>query len=517
MRTSAGSTTLTEFMTLNIVVAHDSPNAITSGHPDTFHRVLKIAADEIMASLGFEETYRVGGSVRDELLGVPVKDHDYVIRNQSLERIEAQLVIRGIHPKPLRLRDSHVVVGVRFSHPRTGLVEVVLPRTERSTGPGHRDFRIVCKPTVSLKDDALRRDFTMNALYRSVHTGTISDPLGRGLDDLEKGWIKTTHPDSFRDDPLRTLRALRFASVLGFDLVESTFEEMTKHAAQVTALTLKGVSGTALTELEKLLMGAQPARALCYMRDTGVLHVLLPELAATIGFEQRNQYHDTTVDEHTFNAVQAAAGAGAPLRVRMALLFHDAGKPWMAWRDPDGVNHYYAVEAERTIKPISHKIPPTAIYSHEWWGAWLAGRALERLNAPASLRRDVHTLIERHMLPLHDKVRRMKVHTWRAELGDSMLRDLVLHRRCDVLGKPGDVGREFATLQAISDMQQEAINNKVPRCVKDLQIRGEDLLAIGANGEQVGVILDKLLHDAMAQPKLNTSGWLLERASKFAR
>lgn len=483
-----------------------------------------ITADQFMSSLRLPEVYRVGGSVRDELLKRPVKDHDYIVRGAGVTRIEGALKDAGATVTSLKLRDGRKI-GVRAWIQQHGYMEIVLPRRETSTGPGHRDFDIVIDKDLPLEQDALRRDFTINALYKDVKTGVILDPLAKtqeggewgGLYDLECCFIRTTHPDSFRDDPLRILRALRFVStLLGFDLVESTFQEMKRHASSVTALTLKGVSATALTELEGILMGAQPGSVLRFMRDAGVLQVLLPELASIVGFRQESAYHDKLLDEHTFDAVQAAADFDAPLRVRMALLFHDAGKPWMAWTGEDARKHYYAL----TVQQIHDRLggaPPTAVHSHEWWGAWLAGAALERLNAPAELCHDVTTLIERHMLPLEGKVRPIKVRTWRAELDDFMLRDLILHRRCDVLGKGGIVDDPLEALDELEAERWASITGGVPRSRMELKIDGHDLQRLGVHAPEMGMILKRLLYEVMAQPKLNTSEWLLARAGVLAR
>ena len=129
-----------------------------------------------------------------------------------------------------------------------------------------------------------------------------------------------------------------------------------------------GLAADGLGELSKLLLGTHPAKALRIARDTGVLVQLLPELEPAIGFEQESRYHALTVDEHTFAVVQAAADAGTPLRVRLAALFHDAGKPQVAWRGTDGRLHYYAKRGYATK-------------SHEQVSAELAGAALE----PAAL------------------------------------------------------------------------------------------------------------------------------------
>ena len=462
-----------------------------------------------MASLGLPETYRVGGSVRDEALNRPGKDSDYVVRGASIDEIRDALTAAGAGAKALKLRDGRQV-GVRAEVRGLGLVEIVLPRKEVTTGKGHRDFRIVCDPSLTLAEDAERRDFTMNALYRDVQSGLVLDPLG-GMDDIAHGWIRTTHADSFRDDPLRTLRALRFASQLRFDLVPSTYAEMQVHAKHVTALTLKGVSGTALSELEKLLAGPAVGYAMRLMRDSGVLTALLPELASMVGFEQRSAYHDKALDDHVFDALQAAADLDASLRVRMALLFHDAGKPWMAWADEDGRLHYYAIPA---IQAAGAGVP-TAVYSHEWWGAFLAESALDRLNAPRDTRRDTRELIERHMLPLA-RVRSVKLHTWRAELGDDLLRDLIQHRRCDVLGKGGEVAEALQALDVLDTQLQDAIDAGVPRSTKQLALSGAQIAALGCKGPAIGDIQRQLLHEVMADPSRNDHDWLLKRAQHLA-
>lgn len=473
------------------------------------------ATDKFMATLGLPEVYRVGGSVRDELLGRNAKDSDYIVRGASISEIKQKLAEALVIAKPLLLRDGRQI-GVRALTQRFGALEIVLPRSENSTGPGHRDFAIAIDPHLSLKLDALRRDFTINALYKNVLTGDIIDPLGEGEEDLERGVIRTVHQDSFRDDPLRTLRALRFMSTLpAFCLSPATYAQMWEHASRVNALTLKGVSGTALSELLRLLDGATPVPALYVARDTGVLQVLLPELASIIGFKQNNAHHTKDLDAHTFDAVQAAATRGASTRVRLALLFHDAGKPWMAWGGKDGYAHYYALTPQQIAEqPYA---PPTAVYSHEWWGAWLANDALTRLNAPAALRQDVVTLIERHMLPLV-KTRAIKVREWRAELGDSLLRDLIAHRRYDVISKGTDATEAIMALDGIAEQHARDIHDRVPRTVKDLAATGGAIAAAtGLKGAAIGDVQRQLLHETMAQPKLNTHDWVIARAQSLAR
>lgn len=468
-----------------------------------------------MASLELPETYRVGGSVRDELLGRQAKDSDYMVRGIDLTDLHARLAVAGAKVSTIKLRTGQAI-GCRAHVKGLGLLEIVLPRYEESTGSGRHDFNIVVDPEISLEADSQRRDFTINAIYKDVNTGVYHDPTGYGLKNAREKVVRTTYSGSFRDDPLRILRALRFMSTLGFDLTLGTAQEMNTHASSVTGLTQKGVSGTALEELSKMLMGGHPGYALETMSSQGVLAHFLPELKPMLGFEQRSRYHEKNTDKHTFDAVQAAANmhTHAPLRVRLALLFHDCGKPIMAWADKDGLQHYYALD-EKKWSGLRMDATDLSHEDHETVGARLATEALTRLNAPKQLRKDVVTLIERHMLPLHENIRPYKIRKLRAELGDDLLRDLITHRLCDVLGKGGDTTEATEVLAWIANEQQRAIDANVPHNVRELAVSGQELKDLGFAGRRIGEIQRQLLQEVLSQPKLNKNEWLVQRAQKL--
>ncbi len=462
--------------------------------------------DAFMASL-HAETYRVGGSVRDELLGRKVKDADYMVRGLPLDALGTALRVAGYAWAPdvkvskLSLRDGRQA-GWRVSGGKLGLIEVVLPRTEVSTGPGHRDFEIVVDHTLSLAEDAKRRDFTFNALYRPIvkfgdrdmPTDSIDgvlDPTKTGLFDLERGYIRTTHPASFRDDPLRTLRALRFMSTLGYDLATNTEAEMREHAKSVTGLSIKGTSGTVWSELEKLLGGQAPAKALRMARDTGVLAEVLPELAPMIGFEQGSRYHDMTTDEHTFTAIEHAAAAEAPIEVMVSLLFHDSGKPATAWHGKDGRMHYYSTTLE----------DGTTTKDHAEVGAQIWKDTAARLNVPNAMRKDVTLLIENHMVGC-DKVRPARVAKARIKFGDRILAYLYVHRAADACGK----GRGTINMKHLNNVVQmnairkEMSRDKVPCKVADLEITGRDAIEKGYASSDIGKALNRVLVSVATQP-----------------
>lgn len=486
--------------------------------------------DTFIGSLGMA-SYRVGGSVRDELLGRRVKDADYIVRGVDLATLGKALRVIGYEwspdakVSPLVLRDGRQA-GWRVAARGLGCIEVVLPRTEISTGPGHRDFEIVIDPDLDLIDDAKRRDFTFNALYKAISAepyyehmvyGTILDPTERGIHDLERRRINITHADSFRDDPLRILRALRFISTLGYELGAETRATMALHADAVTGLTQAGVSGTVLDELCKLLMGQDPAAALRVARDTGVMAVAFPELAPMLGFDQGSRYHDMTTDEHTFTALETAAHVDAPLRVRMALLFHDSGKPETAWWGMDGRRHYYG-GTHIAYRPDPERQRVIAVGSettedHEIAGARIWRRAANRLNAGKTLRDDVDKLIRNHMVDCQ-KVKPVRVRRERVRLGDDLLRDLYLMRMCDLSGKGSKNMKFLANVAAMEHVRGEAQDAGVPCGPRDLKINGHDVIELGATGNDIGRVLSAVLDEVVCDPTVDkqTREWQLKRA-----
>jgi len=463
--------------------------------------------DNYMAEILGEETYRVGGSVRDEILGRRCKDGDYVVRERSLPELYTILHKAGLKPTLIKDRAGHKL-GFRINPKGLGLIEIVLPRTERKidTGVGNErhKFQIIVDPNLGLQDDAVRRDFTFNAIYRPVWTDVVNgwggrglpyvDPLG-GVSAIDRKLIQTTHPSSFKDDPLRILRAIRFISTLGFSLETQTSDQMAEYAPLMGGgLTDKGVSGTVMDEINKTLMGDNVAEALRVAARLGVLVEIMPELAPLIAHKTlATTWHDLDTWEHTLTALDAAARMGLNLRTRWSLLLHDSGKPLV----------------EKPERPHYKE--------HEIESANIARKILARLNAPRELRRDVPILAERHMVPISDKVRPTKVRRWRCELGDAMLSDLLKHRLADCMGRESVRYDDMQAIARLAAIQEDAIRMKVPASPKDLKdaglINGKDLIEMGLSGDQIGKVLDTLLHEVVSQPDRADREWLLRRAN----
>jgi tRNA nucleotidyltransferase (CCA-adding enzyme) len=262
-----------------------------------------------------------------------------------------------------------------------------------------------------------------------------------------------------------------------------------------------GLAADGMGELSKLLLGNEPARALRLARDTGVLVELLPEFERAIGFDQESRYHALTVDEHTFEVVQAAADQKFSLAVRLAALFHDLGKPYVAWRGTDGRLHYYA-------KPgFSDK-------SHEQVGCELAQSALNRLRYPNALRARVLRIIRHHMFQLGtgDALRARR---FLSRHGDEVAFELVDHKEADYRGKPGDGGEPPADDLAKLDRFRAVLRRerKQPHRLADLAVDGNDLIGIGFRpGPELGHALRELLRDVVDDPSRNTRPALMKRA-----
>ena len=256
------------------------------------------------------KTYIVGGAVRDELLGLPVKDHDWVVVGATPE----QMVAQGFRPVG---KDFPV-----FLHPRTQ-EEYALARTERKTAPGYRGFVFHTSPDVRLEDDLVRRDLTINAIARA-EDGTLTDPFDGQKDIRDKVFRHVS--DAFAEDPVRILRVARFAARFpGFTVAPETNALMRKMVdeGEVDALVPERV----WQEVARGLMEQKPSRMLEVLRGCGALARIMPELDKLWGVPQPELHHpevDTGV--HMMMVVDYAAAKDYELEVRFAALMHDLGK-----------------------------------------------------------------------------------------------------------------------------------------------------------------------------------------------
>lgn len=256
------------------------------------------------------QTYVVGGAVRDALLGLPVKDHDHVVVGATPD----QMIALGYRPVG---KDFPV-----FLHPQTQ-EEYALARTERKTAPGYKGFVFHTSADVTLEEDLVRRDLTINAMARA-DDGSITDPYG-GQRDIEQRIFRHVS-GAFAEDPVRILRLARFAARFSeFTVAPETNALMKQMVAdgEVDALVAERV----WQELARGLMEEKPSRMFEVLRDCGALARILPELDALWGVPQPEKWHpeiDTGV--HVMQVIDCAARLGRELPVRFACLMHDLGK-----------------------------------------------------------------------------------------------------------------------------------------------------------------------------------------------
>jgi len=255
------------------------------------------------------ETYLVGGAVRDELLGRPIADRDYVVVGTTPEEMEA----RGFR----RVGADFPV----FLHPETHC-EYALARTERKTAPGYRGFVVHADPSVTLVEDLQRRDLTINAMARSEAGGLI-DPYG-GLRDLNARVLRHVST-AFAEDPVRVLRVARFAARFGFTVADETQALMRDMVAagEVAALVPERV----FAELDRALAEPYPWLFVQVLRDCGALQAQFPEIDALFGVPQPPRHHpEIDTGAHVLLTLRAASALKLSARSRFAVLLHDLGK-----------------------------------------------------------------------------------------------------------------------------------------------------------------------------------------------
>jgi tRNA nucleotidyltransferase (CCA-adding enzyme) len=428
--------------------------------------------------------FSVGGRVRDELRAelegraAPAKDLDYVVAGVPMERLVALLEQHG----------RVDVVGASFAVVKfsceAGSADLALPRRERSTGSGHRDFVVESSPDVGLEQDLARRDFRMNMMARALPAGTLVDPYG-GAEDIAQRRIDIVREETFVEDPLRMFRAAHFAARFRYALTPATIAGMRRAAHFAKTVSAERIAD----EVLKLLRAERPSIGFALLAETGVLGEIWPELLEGDGVVQ-NRWHRFDVWRHSLATLDAAP-AGDPV-LRLAALLHDVGKP----RTKQGPH----------------------FYRHEILGETLAREMLERLRFSHETTETVAALVRHHMYVADAQFAPATIRRFIRRVGPATLEPLFALRQADVAGSglPARGGNaEFeARVQAV-------LAERPPFSVKDLAISGNDvvaeliaagILAPGAlGGPEVGQVLRHLLEDVTENPALNRKSDLLAR------
>lgn len=414
-------------------------------------------AAEIIAVLKSNsfDAYIVGGCVRDSLLGRTPKDWDICTSAKPYEIIQCfqnrRIIETGL---------KHGTVAVVIDDNQ---YEVTTFRVDGKYSDNRHPDSV--QYVSSLETDLARRDFTINAMAYNDDAGLI-DPFG-GASDIKKQTISCVRnpDDRFREDALRIMRALRFASVYGFSIDEDTARSIHQNRSLLHNIAAERIT----EELSKLICGEGVLNVLLAFSD--VMATIIPELEPCIGFNQNNKYHCYTIYDHIAAAV--ANSTGDDLVVRMALLLHDIGKPCCYTEDENG-GHFHG----------------HGIYSHIF-----AEQALSRLRFSNKDAENILELVKYHdsiIEPTNKVVRR-----WLNKIGSEQFYRLINVRMADMLAHSIDTQKErIEKCRRVLEILSEESKNCFT--IKDMKISGRDVMSFGIpQGKKIGELLSLALSAIM--------------------
>ncbi len=454
---------------------------------------------ETLQSNGFL-AYLVGGCVRDSLIGRQPKDWD-IATNATPEEIIP------LFPKTIyeNLFGTVTVVNEQVS-PETikkwgetlKNVEVTPFRTEANYSDHRHPDQI--KFGDKLKDDLSRRDFTINALAYNPSDNELIDLYG-GVKDIKDKVIKTVGKATqrFTEDSLRMIRAIRFASELGFTCNQEILDSISCNSRLLEKIAIERVRD----EFVKIINSPEPMAGLILSHQTGLLQYIIPELETGIGLEQKGE-HIYDVWEHTLRAVQHASDKNYLLHVKLAALFHDIGKP-------------------KTRRPSSAKATGDkagkefTFYGHEVVGKRMTVKIMSRLKFSNKEIELVQKMVRNHMFFADpDKITLSAVRRVIVNVGPEHIWDLMNLRICDRIGM-GRPKEEPYRLRKYESMIEEAL--RAPTSVGMLKIDGKRVMKVTREtpGPKIGYILNALLEEALENPDINNEAFLVKRVGELAK
>lgn len=430
------------------------------------------------------DAYLVGGCVRDILLGKEPKDWD-IATNAKPEQIQKIFFTfaGATADKPATVYENEFgTVGVKTGSedPKLKIVEVTTFRLEgKYTDKRHPDEIKFAK---TIEEDLARRDFTINAIALKIKNLkfeiNLIDPFG-GQNDLKKKIIRAVGEpaERFNEDALRLIRAVRFASELGFDIEKTTAEAVKKESGLLEMIAKERIRD----EFSKIIMADKAKSGIELLEETGLLKFILPELRKGIDVAQ-NLHHIYSVWEHNLRSLDYAVKKNYSLEIRLAALFHDVGKPQTK-----------AGEGKHST-----------FYNHEIVGAKIAAQIMDRLKFSKEIAEHVVHLVRYHLFYYNvGEVTEAGVRRFLARVGPENVDDFIKVREADRIGSgvPKAVPYKLRHLLFMIDkVKRDPISPKM------LKINGNEIMEIlGVKpGPRIGWILSVLLEEVIEDPKKNT-------------
>lgn len=418
---------------------------------------------------GFE-AYAVGGCVRDSLLGRIPDDWDITTSAKPEQ-------IKELFPRTIDTGIQHGTVTVMLQ--KEGF-EVTTYRIDGKYEDSRHPKEVTF--TANLTEDLKRRDFTINAMAYNETEGLIDIFDGKG--DIERKLIRCVGEarERFKEDALRMMRAVRFSAQLGYGI-----EEDTKAAIKELALTLKNISAERIqTELIKLVVSPHPD----YLKiayETGVTAVILPEFDKMMETEQKNPHHCYSVGEHTLCAMKSIK---ADKVLRLAMLFHDVGKPETLTVDEEGISHFYG---------------------HPEVGMEMTRQIMRRLKFDNDTLYKVTKLVRNHDYDISPTPKGMRRAVYK--IGEDIMPMLFPVKQAD-MDAQSDYKREEKQqlLDELIKVYGKVLEEKDCVSLKTLAVTGSDLIAAGIKpGKEIGEILNRLLQLVIDHPEYNTKEYLMNR------
>lgn len=448
------------------------------------------------------KAYLVGGAVRDMLMKVPAHDWDVATNAtpQDVIKLFKFVVPTGI---------EHGTVTVHY---KGNEIEVTTFRTEAGYSDGRHPDSINYAATI--EEDLARRDFTMNAIAASLEDGIITDPYG-GQDDIKNKLIRTVGAahERFMEDGLRPVRALRFASKLGFSIEKNTYSEIFKEEIQAKAASIS--IERFRDEFEKIMSSPKPSVGLKLLEESGLLDIFIPEFKICRGCIQSDYraFHKFDVLDHLFYACD-----GAPadkLNVRLAALFHDIGKP-----AAKKILHETVLDGEKN-DGSKKEIETITFYNHEAFGEKITQKLMTRLKFSNDMISNVCHLVKEHMFHYESNWSEAAVRRFIIRVKPECMEDLYDLRLADMYGMYNEkvdvrYSESVKLLLELKARVEKELSKKTALSLKSLAVNGRDLMQLGIPaGKELGRILNELLECVIEDPAMNNKEMLIETAKKI--